>query len=409
MLVVAEVLVVVTLQSGCPAYGLRLLLAQLAAVRHLGLTVTVGIQLATAQACGIEGVLAPPALDVGVLHVGREHTVEEQVLGGLVAQVQRGRDGIGLLGHQRVVELIQDAEVVIAHAAALQVLVVRPVAVIGGYGAAGVVGIVYGVVVVLGILPLVEVAVDVDLQLELARQVHVNLRHGGIAAVGGGIDDVVLVGIAYGGVVAHALGTAGDADGVVVRERVVAEYVKPVGVHGLHTADLALKLLLGVGAGIEVGQCLLIAHLGHARRVAVVLVYEVLRELYALGRVHQVNLRVGIVGTLAEGVLPGVRHDGLALAAALRGHHNDTIGGTGAVEGRGGGVLQHVDALDVLRVDAGDGVAYAVHVVGVVQHIGRQVYRVCQDDAVDHPQRLAVAYQRRRAADAYLARGVDLA
>ena len=43
-----------------------------------------------------------------------------------------------------------------------------------------------------------------------------------------------------------------------------------------------------------------------------------------------------------------------------------------------------------MRVDASDGITNAVDVVGIVQHIGRQAYRVGKDDAVEHPQRFAV-------------------
>ena len=304
MLIVAEILVVVTLQARCPSDGLVLLLAQLAAVGHGAVGVALVVEFAVPEVSGIERVLAPPALDVGILDVGRCHGVEEETLHRLVAQVERGRHGVGLLAHRRVVEFLQDAVAIPTRGrAGLQVFVVRAVVVVGGNGTAGVIGIVDGVVGILGVAALVDVAVEVELQLHLRREVHVDLRHGRIAAVGGRVDDVVLVGISQRGVVAHTLRAAGDAHRVVVREAVVGQYVKPVGVHRLHAAHLLLKLLLAVDAGVELLQGLLIAHLGHARGVDVVLVYEILRELYALAGVHQVDVLVGIVWSLAHGEL----------------------------------------------------------------------------------------------------------
>ena len=103
-----------------------------------------------------------------------------------------------------------------------------------------------------------------------------------------------------------------------------------------------------------------------------------------------------------------VAHHGLALVASLRGHHYHAVGGLGAVDGRGRSVFQHVDALDVLGVDAGDGVSYTVHVVGVVELLGRYLHGVLHHYAVYHPQGLTVADERRCAADAYLRRHAHL-
>ena len=70
---------------------------------------------------------------------------------------------------------------------------------------------------------------------------------------------------------------------------------------------------------------------------------------------HGVNtVEVSLLDTPA-----GVEGDvDLAVALALLGgHENDAVGGTGTVDGRGGGILQDVDGLDVSGVERTDGAA----------------------------------------------------
>ena len=268
---------------------------------------------------------------------------------------------------------------------------IAAVAVVGRNGAASVISIVDGVVVRLCILAIVQIAIQIELHLQLFCQVKVNFRHGRITTVHGVVDDIVLISITYRSIVTHFRRTARDRHGVVVRERVVAENVEPVGIHGLHPRYLLIESLLVVNAQIEVAQSLLVAHLRHVGRIDVMLLCQILRELDAFHRVHQVDFIVCIIGTFTKGELSGIRDSGFALATALGSHHNHAIGRTRSVESSGGGIFQHVDAQNVLRVDASDGITNAVDIVGIVQHIGRQAYRVGKNDAVEHPQRFAVA------------------
>ena len=64
-----------------------------------------------------------------------------------------------------------------------------------------------------------------------------------------------------------------------------------------------------------------------------------------------------------------VAHDGLALVASLRGDDDDTVGGLRTVDGCGSSVFQDIDALDVLRVDTGNGITDTVDIVGVVEFL----------------------------------------
>ena len=122
-------------------------------------------------------------------------------------------------------------------------------------------------------------------------------------------------------------------------------------------------------------------------------------ELDAFSRVHHIDGTVVVRGTLAKRGGHVVGDDGASHPSFLRGYHDDTVGGTGTVEGGGCRILQHVDTFDVLRVDAGDGVTDAVDVVGVVQVGCRYVHGVLHHDAVQHPQRLTVTDERRSTAD----------
>ena len=49
------------------------------------------------------------------------------------------------------------------------------------------------------------------------------------------------------------------------------------------------------------------------------------------------------------------RHDSVAVAALLGGYHDDTVGTTRTIDGVGCGIFLNANALDVHRVDAGEG------------------------------------------------------
>ena len=82
---------------------------------------------------------------------------------------------------------------------------ITTIGIVGRDGTAGIIGIVDEVDFTSCILTLVEITIDVDLELELLRQVEVNLSHRRITTVGRIVDDIVLVGITYRSIVSHQL------------------------------------------------------------------------------------------------------------------------------------------------------------------------------------------------------------
>ena len=84
-----------------------------------------------------------------------------------------------------------------------------------------------------------------------------------------------------------------------------------------------------------------------------------------------------------------------ALAALLGGDQHDAVGGARAVDRRRGGVLQHLDRLDVREVER----RQRTH--ALAERIERRRV-VRQRNAVDHVERLVAGAERRRTADAHL-------
>lgn len=96
------------------------------------------------------------------------------------------------------------------------------------------------------------------------------------------------------------------------------------------------------------------------------------------------------------------------LRVLFGGDDDYAVAGAGAVECRGCGVLEHVDAVDVFGVDAADGVAYVVDVVGVVELVVADADGVLEDEAVEYPEGLPVAYEGGCASDAHSCGGSGL-
>ena len=85
----------------------------------------------------------------------------------------------------------------------------------------------------------------------------------------------------------------------------------------------------------------------------------------------------------------------LAGFSALGSDDDHTVGGAGAIQGSGGGILQHRDGLNVLGVDAGQDAGGGVGIAGIlgiagaggghtvnhIQRIGRGIERACTTDA----------------------------
>ena len=139
-------------------------------------------------------------------------------------------------------------------------------------------------------------------------------------------------------------------------------------------------------------------HVALVLPVGVVRLQQAQFQVHLLVRVQQVepvDVCLGVVGQLHGEVDLRLAH-----LAPFGRDDDDSVGGTRAIDGRGGRVLQHRDALDVLRVDAGDGCL--IDVVNVLQLLHRGDFGAFEGNAVEHPKRVLCAVHGRHAADAQL-------
>ena len=198
-------------------------------------------------------------------------------------------------------------------------------------------------------------AVEVQRQVVVEqRRVQVNgCRH---ALEVGAFQRTLLVGITQRDAVGKFLERARQRDVVVMRD------------------GRAVNLLLPVGVGST----------EHLVGIAL-LAPDVLDEVAILCGIHHVE-RV-LVG--ADGHATGVRHlHALTPATFLRCDNDDTVRTAATVDGRGRGILQHVEGLDVLRVNGCEKVGNTLHSVVIHRH------------TINDQQRVVVGIQRRAAADA---------
>ena len=242
------------------------------------------------------------------------------------------------------------------------------------------------VLVLVSVIPVIRleefgVAGDGQPRLDLGLQFHaeiVGLEHVGFEPV-----DALLLVVTSADHVGQRLGTALDVDVVVPRRAaVVVEIVIPVEVgqidillaavavvgddprtrriFGLVVAPLPERLVIGLGVG-GVGRVLGRHH----------------EEVGDLGRIVAAGFVIGRGRRAGHGEITVVRHLGLfVIPPALGRDQNDAERAAGTVDRGRGGVFQHRDRLDVVRVDT----------VGIGLH------------AVDQNQR-AASVGRGRAAD----------
>ena len=215
------------------------------------------------------------------------------------------------------------------------------------------------------------------------------------------------------GVERGAVGAAGDRHRVGLHDVVVEQQVEPVGVAELGLAQVVVHRLLGVGQH-EVARLLVVGvhqavHLavqagrrgvGNLRELQPALGGHLLVDAHLLLRVRDVVIAVG--GLQAVGELARIVDRAVALAALLRGDDDHARHGARAIYRGGGTVLQHLERLDVVGVQAGDGVRDQRRGVARREVVGVDVDGVLHDHAVDHPQ------GRRRAVDRGGAAHADL-
>ena len=159
------------------------------------------------------------------------------------------------------------------------------------------------------------------------------------------------------------------AEAEVERQFVVQELCRVA-----HREVVAVVLVVGddtACVGRTHGEVGLVAVVADGQRDVVLdvrtCVEEVLRFEAAIGRTALLAPGAYLARTVGVAVLElrhlerteelatiGDRHLHAALAALLGGDHDDTLGGSGTIEGGSGRTAEHADGLDVLRVDVGD-------------------------------------------------------
>ncbi len=92
--------------------------------------------------------------------------------------------------------------------------------------------------------------------------------------------------------------------------------------------------------------------------------------MHTLLRVHESDVAVGIARTACQFGLVGVAYGRWTGLTAFCSYYDNAVRCACTIECCGGSILQNVDTLDVLRVDALDGIAYIINVVGVVELVG---------------------------------------
>ena len=353
---------------------------------------------------------------VGAVAVGGQ-PVEAEVLAeapGDVATQHRRRTGAHHLG---IVNLAHDVDTVLgqlAHHVAVHlgqreigiVCAIGTVIVVGFLVGVGEVGVAEHVEYVAGACrQALQVAVgDVEVQRNGFRGVERELRHE-VGTVGGRLLDNTIVGRhAAADVVGHLLRAAREAHAVRGAHGVAEQLLEPVGVGLLQLLDVGILLVGAHALELSVARAYLTddADTGEPRAVLKTLLRELVPDALLVGQlflcVHEIMVARG---SRLHGDVAAVADVNVARLPLLGGDDDDARLRLRTVDGSGGSVLQHGDALDVLGCNAS-------HTVGVeggkvagadirVTHDGDVLL---QRHAIDHPQRLVVAGDRGRTANA---------
>ena len=149
--------------------------------------------------------LAIPCLYVGIGYVCGEHGIEEQVVNRLIAEVQSSVDGIDRLVRGTVVILIHDIIVVEFVSTVSLIEMITAVCLVSRDGTTCRIGVIDQIDFSCSILPVIHIAVHIELQLDLLAQIIVYLSHCRISAVGRVVHHVILVRVTDGRVIPHHL------------------------------------------------------------------------------------------------------------------------------------------------------------------------------------------------------------
>ena len=184
-----------------------------------------------------------------------------------------------------------------------------------------------------------------------------------------------------------------------MRKSIPAKHVEPIRVQCLVIFCLLLELLEGHQTVTVILESLLVTD----PRVLVTIFHLLLQNFsgvsHPLGRIHHVHVAVRVTRFARKRSAETVTHGRRPLLTLFRGNHDNTVGRPRTVQRRGGSVFQHVDLLDILRVQPRDGITQQVHKVQVIQLGGIHVHRILLDDTVHHPQRLLGTQHGGRTAD----------
>ena len=196
--------------------------------------------------------------------------------------------------------------------------------------------------------------VDAGTDVEGAGEFVVRVHTAGETLVARGVGDTLVVLIGEGGVETAPFGTGRCVDLVLLQAAHAGQFLDPVG-HRL-VGRARIVVVVDVAAGVGVGHFVEVIQLlaGHHAEVIVV------------GEGADTEFRTG-----AERSLAGF--------TALGGHQDDAVRSAGTVDGGGSRVLQDGQALDIVRVDGGDGVVRVGEVALVTRH---------HRNTVDDPERL---------------------
>ena len=221
-----------------------------------------------------------------------------------------------------------------------------------------------------------------------------------------------------GCVVVARIRTARHGDGVVMLDVVGEEPVEPVRVAVLGRAEIGGLGGVGVrqaelAAGlVELGDELVhlavdtaVGGVGRTGILQETLLLQFLVDGHLVLGIHDVEVR--IAGLQAHRVLTGIGKAAVTGLSLLGGDDDDARHRARTIDRSRGTVLENVETLDIVGVQAGDG--------GRDQGIGitgTQVFRVdvhdiLHDDAVNHPQRLGGAVDGSRTTDADLRGGTE--
>ena len=197
-----------------------------------------------------------------------------------------------------------------------------------------------GVGVGVAVVRIHELTVDVERQV-VVEQRGAEVDAGGGTLEVGGLQDTVLIGEACADAVRHVLQAARHRNIMVGRDGRVVDLLLPVGI--------------GSTEEVLAGR----SHILPANGLAGI---ELLHEGAVLVAVKHVD----VLGNGGHRHVAVVAHLGRrALAALLRGDDDDTVGAAATIDGGGRGILQDGEALDVVRVDHGEGVGQTLHTLVV--------------------------------------------